>query len=157
MSENGISLIFGLLFENVVKWKPHNWNPQELRTSKHLQKNCHNPPKQQCPNVEQSAEMPATPPDRAWIKCSCCTFNEDKPFSRGAVVGRTGKTSVVPWFFGVEHGVGSGLVHELRTPVSRLLSLHSQKSNPNPKFLITAEAYFVATSTKNFRFLWFIP
>ena len=67
------------------------------------------PPKQQCPNVEQSAEMPATPPDRAWIKCSCCTFNEDKPFSRGTVIVRTGKTSVLPWFFGIERGSGSGV------------------------------------------------
>ena len=53
--------------------------------------------------------MPATPPDRAWIKCSCCTFNEDKPFSRGAVVGKTGKITVLPWFFEIECGSGSGV------------------------------------------------
>ena len=31
-SKNCISLIFGLFFENVHKWKPHNWNSQEPRT-----------------------------------------------------------------------------------------------------------------------------
>ena len=30
--ENRISWIFGLLFENSHKWKPHHWNPQEPRT-----------------------------------------------------------------------------------------------------------------------------
>ena len=31
-SENSISWIFGPIFENAHKWKPHHWNPQEPRT-----------------------------------------------------------------------------------------------------------------------------
>ena len=31
-SENCISWIFGLFFENAHKWKTHHWNPQEPRT-----------------------------------------------------------------------------------------------------------------------------
>ena len=31
-SENSISWICGLFFENSHKWKPHHWNPQEPRT-----------------------------------------------------------------------------------------------------------------------------
>ena len=36
-------------------------------------------------------------------------------------------------------------------PVRKLPSLHSQKSNPNPKFLGTAEAYFVCHIGPNFQ------
>ena len=42
-------------------------------------------------------------------------------------------------------------------PVRKLSSLHGRKSNPNPKFLGTAKAYFVCQSAQIFRFLWFMP
>ena len=38
-------------------------------------------------------------------------------------------------------------------PVRKSPSLSGRKSNPNPKFLGMAEAYFVTTSAQNFRFL----
>ena len=42
-------------------------------------------------------------------------------------------------------------------PVKKLSSLHSQKSNSNPKFLGTDEAYFVYHISPKFQFLWFLP
>jgi hypothetical protein len=36
-------------------------------------------------------------------------------------------------------------------PVRELPSMHSRKSNPNPKFLGTAEAYFVCHISPNFQ------
>ena len=42
---------------------------------------------------------------------------------------------------GSQHGVGR--VTDYGRPVKKSPSLHSRKSNPNPKFYGTAEAYFV--------------
>ena len=86
--------------------------------------------------------MPATPPDRAWIKCSCCTFNEDKPFSRGTVVGKTGKTSVLTWFFGVEHGVGSSLAHKLQTPSEEIAFTAQPKIKSQSQILSYSQSMF---------------
>jgi hypothetical protein len=36
-------------------------------------------------------------------------------------------------------------------PVRKLPSLHGRKSNPNSKFLVTAEAYFVCRIGPNFK------
>ena len=84
----------------------------------------------------------ATPPDRAWIKCSCCTFNEDKPFSRGTVVGKTGKTSVLTWFFGVEHGVGSSLAHKLQTPSEEIAFTAQPKIKSQSQILSYSQSMF---------------
>jgi hypothetical protein len=37
--------------------------------------------------------------------------------------------------------------------VRKLPSLHGQKSNPNPKFIVTAEHILSATSAQIYRFL----
>ena len=39
-SENCISWIFGLFFENAHEWKPHHWNPQEPRIQCTRKKSC---------------------------------------------------------------------------------------------------------------------
>ena len=41
-------------------------------------------------------------------------------------------------------------------PERKKPTLHSRKFTPTPKFLGTAEAYFVATSAQLFRYLWFM-
>ena len=46
------------------------------------------------------------------------------------------------------------LTLDYRRPVRKLTSLNDQKSTPAPKFLGTAEAYFVCHIAQIFRFLW---
>ena len=45
---------------------------------------------------------------------------------------------------------------DYRHPVRKSPSLHSQKSNPNPKLLGTAEAYFVCHIGPKFQIFWFM-
>ena len=45
----------------------------------------------------------------------------------------------------------SALPTDYGRPVRKLPSLHGRKSNPNPKFLGTAEAYFVCCIGPNFQ------
>ena len=48
--------------------------------------------------------------------------------------------------------------HGLRTPREEIaFTLHGRKFNPSPKFLGTAEAYFVCHIGPIFRYLWFMP